>query len=166
MPTASAPPQMYLRNRVNGEKVQPQGNPPGFSGEVKVAYNRLKIPGLSHQIKQFSNTEDLKTTPIEFEYYGDTEKERDEIDRQFAIWQSWLLPEQADDIRNGAPPRLLLVWPNVFSLEVVITDFKFNMKEFTPEGDISWLVVTASFEEVSDERILPSLVKRVGLNRA
>lgn len=163
------PPLMYIVNRDapgDTEKITPQGNPPRLSGEIKAAYNRLKIPGMSHQVKQFSNTEDHKTSPIEFEFYGDTPKERDDIDRQFAIWQSWMLPVPADNIRGGSPPRLLFYWPNVMQMQVVITDFKYEIAELTVDGDISWLKITCSFEQISDKRILPADVRAVGLRQS
>jgi hypothetical protein len=166
MSTEQPAPLLYLVNRDTLEKIEMQGNPPSISGEVKVAYNRFKIPGASHQPMMFSNTENHKTPPIEFEFYGDTQAERNLIDDKFRLWQSWLIPKAADDLFGAAPPRLLFVWPKVVSLQVVITDWKYHYKEFNADGEPTWLVVTSSFEEISDERILPDVVKNVGLQRA
>ncbi len=163
-----APLVKIVRADLQSEFIEAQGNPPSISGEVKVAYNRFKIPGASHQPMMFSNTENHKTPPIEFEFYGDTPQERNGkggIDDKFRLWQSWLIPKAADDLFGAAPPRLYFIWPGVMNLNVVITDWKYNIKEFNPDGEPTWLTITCSFEEISDERILPDVVKSVGLQR-
>ncbi len=157
---------MYLKNLKTGDKLTPQGNPPQWVYEIKVQYNRLDIGGLSHKVKQYDHTDDVVIPPLDFEFVADTADERKSIDAQMNTLNSWCYADQAADIGGGAPPRVLVLWPKIASLSMVIVSLKVTIKEQSPEdGMPSWVVASVAMEEISDARILPQLVKSVGLNR-
>ena len=77
------PPRCGLVNVTSGESIECLFNPTQLSEKLQVNWNRLAVPGLSHQVLQFQSTANRQLSGVEFY-----------LDRYFAAEQ----PEAAVDV--------------------------------------------------------------------
>jgi hypothetical protein len=161
------PPKMYLRDLSTPSTgtVTAQANPETLDEKIKVIYNRAKIPGLSHEPLQFSNTDNWKTT-IELMHMAADEAALSGLNNDRKLLMSWCLPRSGGDIPGGSPPRLLFFWPKMWMLTVVITELDISHKRFKIDGE-SWIrVAKVSIEESRDSRLQASDVASNGTMRS
>ena len=150
------PPRCVLVNVDSGESMECLFNPAQLSEKWQVQWNRLVVPGLSHQPLQFQGTGNRQLTNLEFY-----------LDRFFAAEQ----PSAPDILgfrdflgiltvptnRDGpsAPPRTLLIWPGFITVEGVLTEVEFQYRQFALDGSV--LVYTANCNlEVLSEPVRPA----------
>jgi hypothetical protein len=155
---STAAPRCSLVNVTTGEEISALFNPTQLAEKLGVTYNRLKIPGLSHTVLQFSNTENRQFSGVEFyldRFFANSQQGAPEImDFRAFLRALTVPPATVKGVTATAPPRTLLVWPSVMSVECVVTGVQFTFKQFSAK-DGGVLVYTASvdFEEILDSRV-------------
>lgn len=154
---SARPPRCTLVNESSGESMECLFNPEQLSEKVGVNWNRLAVPGLSHQVLQYQSTGNRVLSGVEFY-----------LDRLFAAAQpnapdvmefrNFLLaltvpPEGARHVANNAPPRVLIIWPSFLTVEAVLTDVEFRFIRFAVDGSPLVYTAACSFEEILDVRV-------------
>jgi hypothetical protein len=150
-------PRCVLTNVYSGESMECLFNPIQLSEKVQVNWNRLQIPGLSHQVLQFQSTGNRQLSGVEFY-----------LDRFFAVEQPGapdilqfrsfiraltVPPRRTEGVIQTAPPRVLIIWPQVITVETVVTDVEFQYRQLAVDGTVLVYTATVSFEEILDVRI-------------
>jgi hypothetical protein len=132
-------------------------NPTQLSEKVQVNWNRLQVPGLSHQVLQFQSTGNRQLSGVEFY-----------LDRLFALQQPGepdilefrsfiraltVPPPATQGVIETAPSRALIIWPNVLTVETVVTDVEFQYRQLAVDGTVLVYTATVGFEEILDIRV-------------
>lgn len=158
------PPRCSLMNVDTGESMDCLFNPTQLTERVQVNWTRLAVPGLSHQVLQFQSTGNRELDGVEFY-----------LDRLFAAAQPGdpdimtfrafmraltVPPAGAADIAGGAPPRTLVVWPGVLTVETVITGLELEYRRFGVDGRVLLYAAVCSFEEILDLRVTSEELRR------
>jgi len=163
---AGTPARMHLVNLATGEDVEALFNPETLQEELAVIYGRVVIPGMSHQPLQYSYTGNHGLT-LDLYTRGNTEGERVLLEdfRRFLL--SLAYPNgDAGTIDDGAPPRILFIWPLVFSWTCVLTNYRGALSQFAQSGRISRSMASITLEEIRDVRLTSEDVRRHGTNRS
>lgn len=157
--------KMYLRStRDRSQTVTAQYNPNEFTEKIKVNYATIKIPGLSHAPLQFSNTDNWKVS-FDLWWYSHNQAELDASNKARRLLQSWTIPDQAQNVEGGPPPRILVVWPQLLSVICVIREVDFTHKLFSRNGQSYHRICKVNFEEIRDARLYGFQVRNDGTMR-
>jgi hypothetical protein len=147
-------PRLRIYNVSLGVYIEAQFNPTEFERSLQVNYGRQTVPGLSHQPLQYINTGNQQ---IPLELYFDITEGLDVATTQEAsrdFLEALCYPRQAPgSIKSAAPPRALIVWPNVLSLECVVTALTFKYLRFNLAGQCVQWTAKLTLEEILDRRI-------------
>ncbi|MCK7535249.1 MAG: hypothetical protein MZV63_31810 [Marinilabiliales bacterium] len=92
-------------------------NPTQLAEKVQVNWNRLQVPGLSHQVLQFQGTGNRQFSAVEF-YLDKVFAAEQPGDTDIMEFRRFLrVPHRAAGGDRGvpatAPPRVLFIWPGV-----------------------------------------------------
>lgn len=161
-----SPPTMYLSDLRTLETMTAQFNPEQFEEVLKVVWARLPGPGSSHEKLQYDHTENHKFT---FEMIYDALTGEGDVDgnldaRKFL--QSLCYAKRgAVTVSDGAPPRILFVWPEMVSLTAAIGELKFKHQRFNREGKSTFFKVDVALEEIRDVRLTSEEVRESGTQR-
>jgi len=124
---------------------------------VQVNWNRLAVPGLSHQVLQYQSTGNRELSGVEF--YLDrifaAEQPGDVDIMEFRAFLRALTvpPEATEGVAATAPPRTLFIWPGVLTVEAVLTGVEFQYRQFGVDGRALVYAANVSFEEILDVRV-------------
>ena len=157
MPFDARPPRCSLVNVVTGEAIECLFNPTQLVEKVQVNWNRLAVPGLSHQVLQYQSTGNRELSGVEF--YLDrvfaAEQPGDVDIMEFRAFLRALTvpPEGTEDVASTAPPRVLVIWPEVLTVEAVVTDVEFQYRQVGVDGTVLVYAATVTFEEILDARV-------------
>lgn len=157
MPFDTRPPRCSVVNVVTGESIESLFNPTQLVEKVQVNWNRLAVPGLSHQVLQYQSTGNRELSGVEFY-----------LDRLFAAEQPGNVdimefraflraltvpPEATEGVAATAPPRTLFIWPGVLTVEAVLTGVEFQYRQFGVDGRALVYAANVGFEEILDVRV-------------
>lgn len=158
--------RLNITNLDNGNVLTPQFNPAEFTEAFDVNYARQRVPGLSHTVLQYVNTNNDKLT-MQLVFIADTEEQATENLRAKRVLQSYGYPRRGgDQVIGGGPPRLLVIWPNVISLRCVLASVSFNFTRFDRTGRPIQFTADVGFEEIRSIRLLSDEVELDGSRRA
>ncbi|MFH0903253.1 MAG: peptidoglycan-binding protein [Pseudomonadota bacterium] len=151
------PPRCVLVNVATGESVECLFNPTQLSEKLQVNWNRLAVPGLSHQVLQFQGTGNRQLTGVEFYldkvFAAEQPGDPDIMELRRFLRSLTVPPGGTEGVIASAPPRALFVWPGVLSVETVLTEVEFQYRQFGVDGRVLVYAATCSFEEILDMRI-------------
>lgn len=115
-------------------------NPEELTMGIKAVYKDHAIPGMSHQLKQFSHTDNIslkfsiafqvqnsQQTSGSFRTPAFTIQDREYAER---FLMSLCVPRGSTDIGRNAPPTTLVLWPNFLSFEAVMLDVNLKYTRF------------------------------------
>ncbi len=151
------PPRCHLVNVSTAESIDCLFNPTQLVEKLQVNWNRLAVPGLSHEPMQFKNTSNRQLSGVEF--YLDrlfaAEQPGDVNIRDFRAFLRALTvpPAGTEGVPASAPPRVLFVWPGVLTVESVVASVEFHYKQFANDGSVLVYTAVVSFEEILDARV-------------
>jgi hypothetical protein len=150
---ARRPPKVELVNLDTLESVQCQFNPASLERSITINYSRITVPGLSHQILQYSSTSNFKLPGLQFRF-------EQVLDRAYSLsnfvgfMHSFTAsPLGTSGVVSTRPPRILFVWPHFITMEAVVLSIKEKYDMFFTDGTPRSLVVTLDFEEIRDFRL-------------
>ena len=160
------PPRCSLVNVVTGESIDCLFNPTQLAERVQVHYNRLAVPGLSHQVLQYQGTGNRELSEVEF-YLDRTFASEQPGDVDILTFRAFLRaltvpPEATEGVAATAPPRALFVWPGVLTVEAVLTGVAFQYRQFASDGSVMVYAATVGFEEILDVRITSEDLREEG----
>ena len=150
-------PRCFLINVETAETIDCLFNPTQISEKVQVNWNRVTVPGLSHQLLQFQSTGNRQLSGVEFYLDRFFAKEQSD-DADILEFRGFLRaltvpPKGADGVPATAPPRTLFVWPTVLSIETVLTDLEFQYRQFAADATVLVYTATVTFEEILHARV-------------
>lgn len=158
--------KVSIANLRTAETFDAQFNPEELEESISVNWTRITIPGMSHQVLQYSNTNNVEFS-MDFYSTAFTEPNRIKIvDFRNFLESLCYASDQASSIGGGAPPRLLVVWPNVLSMTAVIDSIDFKYKMFDADLNLKRMVASVKFIEIRDTRITSEEVRLNGSRRA
>ena len=151
------PPRCVLVNVTSGESMECLFNPTQLTEKVQVNWSRLAVPGLSHQVLQFQSTSNRQLAGVEFyvDRFFATEQpgEPDVLDFRAFIRSLTVPPAGTEGVVDTAPPRTLFIWPEVVTIETVVTDVEFQYRQLGVDGRVLVYAATVTFEELLDVRV-------------
>lgn len=162
-------PSMQIVNLVTTKSLEAQFNPERFSEQLGAAYAKLTVPGLSHQVKQFINTEDVQ---IDFELFFHSNVSGNQVAQQRRIMEArtflyaTVFPWSSNTIKRGGAPRMLFVWPNFISLTCVVTKVKFDYLRFNVTGAPVVYRAAIAIEEIGDVHLTMNDILAHGTQRS
>lgn len=150
------PSRCALVNVRTGEHVECLFNPPQLLEKVQVHWNRQVVLGLSHQVLQYQSTGNRTFGPLDFylDRFFARAMDQDADVMAFATFMRALTVPAvgASGISTGAPPRTLIVWPNVMTVEAVVTELEMKFTDFARDGSVLLYTAACGFEEILDVR--------------
>ena len=151
------PPRCVLVNVTSGESMECLFNPTQLSEKLQVNWNRLAVPGLSHQVLQFQSTANRQLSGVEFylDRYFAAEQPGDVNILEFRAFLRALTvpPQGTEGVAATAPPRLLFIWPEVVTVECVVASVEFTYKQLAVDGTVLVYAASVTFEEILDTRV-------------
>jgi len=151
------PPRCTLVNLASGEELACQANPDQLTERVTVNWNRIAVPGLSHQVMQFGSTGNRQLDSVEL--YLDRLLAAEEPQAPDVLsFRSFLLAltvpaSPTPGAPPAAPPRVLFVWPLLLTLECVVESVELSYQRFAGDGSVLVYTATVGFEEILDVRV-------------
>jgi Contractile injection system tube protein len=151
-------PRVLLVNESSHESMSCLFNPTELLERVAVNYSRLSVVGLSHQPLQYGSTGNRELPGLEFyvdKFFASARADDMDVMSFAGFLRALTVPAALPDATSGAvaPPRVLLLWPNVLTLEAVVTSLELAFRQFGADGGALVYVATVTFEEVRDSRI-------------
>ena len=150
--TTARPPRCSLANIATGESIECLFNPAQLSEKVQVNWNRLSVPGLSHQVLQYQSTGNRQISGVEF-YLDHFFASKQPGDPDILQFRSFLRALTVPPAATLAPPRTLIIWPKVITVETVLTDLEFQYRQFGVDSSVLVYTAVCGFEEILDLRI-------------
>ncbi len=149
------PPPMALVNLHTGARLDAQYNPAELKETLAVQYASQQVVGLSHQIKNFINTDNNK---IGFDlYYTATNTGAPGLKQVMAarrFIRSLCYPRGvAGTIKSAGAPRTLFVWPNFLSVTAILTNVEFKHSRWNKQSQLVTMTATLTLEEILDELV-------------
>ena len=150
---AQRPPRVSLTNMVSGETLIAQYNPNQLVEKFGASYERLTVHGLSHKVKQFSNTDDAT---LNFGIEWDAIELGSDGNQVLLNVRRWFKASVhpragAGAIKTAGGPRILFIWPALMSLTCVITSAEVTYASFSVStGGPTRLSVACTLEEIRD----------------
>ena len=108
------PPRCSIANVTTGESIECLFNPTQLTEKVKINWNRLAVPGLSHQVLQYQSTGNRQVTGVEFyvdKFFATKQPGNSDILR----FRSFLRALSVPPAEMLAPSRALIIWPKVLA---------------------------------------------------
>lgn len=142
-----------------------QFNPETAREEQSANYNRLQVPGMSHEILQFTNTSNL-VIRLAFFFNATTLAQAEDIlaSRNFLL--SSLVPRiSRRGFPGAAPPEILLNWPNTYLIAVRVMSVSTELRRFRFDGRPITFTSDVTFEESRAARITADEVAELGTIR-
>jgi hypothetical protein len=146
-------PRCTLVNVESQERFECLLNPEGLSEKIGVNYRRHVVPGLGYQPLQYESTSNRQVPSVEFvldQRFSPSENGAEQILRFRTFLLAFTIPVVPQI--PSAPPRILVVWPHVLTLEGVLSDVEFRYQALTADGAVLAYVATCTFEEVLELR--------------
>lgn len=165
---AQRPDRMTITNLKTGATVEMQYNPTEVEESLDVTYAKQTVPGLSHKITQYTNTENLA---LKFDLAFDGLANPKQFDSFSAVQarlflMSMCYPSRgATTVRTGAPARALFVWPNLYTLTTVITKLGIKFTRFALDGMPTAFAASMNIEEIRDVRLTAEDILASGTQR-
>jgi hypothetical protein len=125
-------------------------NPATLKERYQINFDDLAPLGLDHEIGQYRNTASANI-PIELAFDQVIVSKRWSQDNpQIEDWRGFLLQftaamEESSEFIGGAPPQMLLVWPNVLTIRAQVRSLEFSYQRFRAD-DLSCMTWTATME--------------------
>ncbi|MDF1524594.1 MAG: hypothetical protein P1P87_17465, partial [Trueperaceae bacterium] len=79
--------------------------------------------------------------------------EPDVLDFRAFIRSLTVPPAGTEGVVDTAPPRTLFIWPEVVTIETVVTDVEFQYRQLGVDGRVLVYAATVTFEEILDVRV-------------
>jgi hypothetical protein len=150
------PPKCMLVNLTTNETQSCLFNPTQFVERVAVNWGRAGVLGLSHQPLQYQSTGNRQLPGVEFyldRFFAAAAPGNRDIDDFRSFLRALTVPPTPVVGAPMAPPRTLVLWPRVITIETVITDLEFGYRQFAADASVLVYAATVTFEEILDVRV-------------
>jgi hypothetical protein len=123
-------------------------NPTEFQENLEVEWNRFSSTGATFNHLHYGST---KNRVVEMELYlsARSPDQMMQLRKQRGLLQSWVYPRTKGGLNVG-PPRLIAIWPNIFTIECYLVELAFRNVDFSAEGDVTRCIAQIKLEESRD----------------
>lgn len=137
-------------------KLTAQYNPTEITQAYGANYARLAVPGLSHQVKHFANTNDVTMKfGLDFVVDDGGESAADALIAARLFFATSVRPKaRVGNVASSGAPRLYLFWPNFFSMTCVLTNADLKFTQFNRSARPTRMRADVTVEEIRDAVIL------------
>ena len=146
------PPRCSIANVTTGESIECLFNPTQLTEKVKINWNRLAVPGLSHQVLQYQSTGNRQVAGVEF-YVDKSFAAKQPGNPDILRFRAFLRALSVPSAEMLAPSRALIIWPKVLTVETVLTELEFQYRQFRVDASVLVYTAVCGFEEIRDLRI-------------
>lgn len=154
---AIRPPRCVLVNVATAESMECLFNPTQLTEKLQVNWNRLVVPGLSHQVLQFQSSSNVQLSGVEFyldRFFAAANGNDSKLGEFRSFLRALTVPVGgAETVMATAPPRVLVIWPNVITVECVVSSVEFLYRQFDVEGRVLVYTATVGFEAILEVRV-------------
>ncbi len=158
------PPRCVLVNVTTGEPLECLFNPTQLTETLQVNWNRQVVPGLSHQVLQFQSTSNRQLTGVEFYldrfFANDQPGEPNILEFRAFLRALTVPPASTTGVLPTASPRVLLIWPNVVTIECIVASVDFQYRQLAVDSMLLAYAASVTFEEVLDRRVTSEDLRR------
>lgn len=153
----ASPPKVFIQDLISLERLDAQFNPTSVEDVVHVEWVKNKVPGLSQRKYQYDYTDNFRfSLELVFDAFFTGDVTPMEEAKRF-------LRSICYRKENGDFPRVLVSWPNFFSLVCVVDgDVKTKTTRFNRAGAPTYVTITVPFSEIRDERLTSEEVRDYG----
>lgn len=145
------PPRLVIINLTTGDELTAWANPTQLTETRSAQWNRIAVPGLGYQPLQYGGTNNRQLADVELMFDRRWQPDADlAAARRFL--DALVAPASADVA--SAPPRLLLVWPKLLSLEVITESVELTHEYFASDGTPLAMRARLTFEAIAEPRSL------------
>lgn len=164
---SQAPKKVALVNLADTSSIKLQYNPPQLAEKIYVNYAHLQIFGQSHQQLNYTSTMNHELTlKASFDELTQSGPQKYNVPRARRFLMSLCYPRRDSvDIRSGAPPRVLIIWPKLVSMQAKVVQLEFSHERFAADGHPTYFLATIHLEEVRDVRLFSEDVAEFGTQR-
>jgi hypothetical protein len=160
-------PRITFVNLSNGEEMEMATVPETLNESINPRWNDLEVLGMSHQPSQYALTENYKIEGFRIPHISTSPKDSEKHHDARRFLMSLCYPSEfADSVDRSAPPRTLLIWPAMLSVEFTIRSLKFEHRRFNINGLSVDFVATMDLHEIRDVRLTAEEVRNQGTFRA
>lgn len=148
------------------DQIEVQFNPSEFTRTIQAIYHEHEVLGQSFAPQEYLRTSNQQIQ-ISLDYLVDVSF--DEVDQLVTAQnfiESFLYPPQAESFLSNSPSRMLLLWPNSFSLRCRLHTATFKHHLFAQNGGTAGLKIDMTLKEASVRRITKGRVQTQGPFRA
>jgi hypothetical protein len=147
------PPRCTITNLATGVGIEVQANPEQLAESVSANYGDETVPGLSHQVSQFSHTSNFSVS-IELHYMARSMVSEEQLQHHRRFLFSLAYPTGvADEVGSGGPPRALFVWPGMLALTCSIRSVNITHNRFNRLARSVEFRAQVQLSEIRDVRI-------------
>lgn len=141
-------PRMTLVNVSSGERLVANAHPPSFAWSVAVSWPRHEVPGGASVPLQYGLTQNPLISAVELKFDRRLPETAGGT-RDLAAAQRFLQGLTTPAVARKAPSSVLLVWPNLFTFEAVVTSIGYEHRDIAADGQPLLLVATLALEVVA-----------------
>lgn len=160
--------RMSIVDLVTGDECDIQYNPTKLEESMGPRWQRVQVPGLAHERLQYAGGTNNQFS-MELEYNGAANLDdyrRMHAARRF-LQSRCYARRGAVTMSQGAPSRLLFVWPSFVNIQCVIAEKpKFSYTRFNREGGPTAFTVSLTLEELREGRLYMEDVMALGTVRS
>jgi hypothetical protein len=158
---------MSLVNTDTAERLDVQFNPEGLKSKLAAVFTEPEVLGASAQEQQFKNA---KNFTIDFDLRFDALVSRSwpatriEDAKRF-LW-ALAQPRAGDRVGTIDPPKVLFVWPKLYTIVGRINEPAFDELRFARTGPCTLLIAHLQVKQVLTARRTSERVRGYGMNGA
>lgn len=155
---------MSIVDTDEAERLDVQFNPEKLSSKLEAAFNELDVLGASSQEQQFKYG---KNFVIDFELRFDALVSREwnatKLEKAKRFLWSCATPRAGDGVGTIDPPKILFVWPRLYTVVGRINGPAFEEQRFAKTGECTLMVAKIQIKEVLSARRTSEQVRRAGM---
>ncbi len=156
---------MSLGNFETGEVLDAQYNPLEVEISIEAVFNRVKAPGQTGEELQYSNTSNVKPS-FTLKFNARAPNPPNLLDVEAFLYSLMFPRAPVSGVTNGAPPRVVLSWPNWILLVTRMPSFKQRTTMWGRNGAPEVQEYKVELETSMTRRIGHDEIRRSALRRS
>jgi len=144
------------------QTVNLQSNPESLSKSYAAVYVEHAPVGFTGTHKNFVGNKDIEF-PLICWYHATNRAEYAQLIAAKNFLESLTYPGDATDIKTNAPPKIMVTWPNNFSMVCRVETMTIDEQQFDRTGQLTMFTAVLNLFSVADKRLVKSSIKKIGI---
>lgn len=148
-----APARAVVVNVTTGERIEVLANPEELSEVRSATFARPAVIGLGHRPMHYTGSENARIQKLTLWIDAHVAAERGgafDVDGFAGFLRAFTVPPLVGGEPGSEPPRLLLVWPGLLSLQGFVTGLELRYTQFAESGEPIRYTASLDLEEALD----------------